>query len=129
MLTCFSKILERLINNRFFEFLQKHNTIYKTQYGFQKQLSTTHAISDIVTTSLDNLNLNLFIGLVFLDLQKVFDTVSHNIPLTKLEHYGIRVSANLLIRSFLNQKQSIFINNYKSKVEPITCRVVRGSSL
>ena len=35
ILTCFSKILERLIYNRFFEFLKQHNTIYKAQYGFQ----------------------------------------------------------------------------------------------
>ena len=78
ILTCFSKILERIICNRFFEFLKKHNTIYKAQYGFQKQLSTTHAIPDIVTTSLDNVNLNLFNGLVFLELQKAFDIIGNN---------------------------------------------------
>ena len=66
---------------------------------------------------------DLFSRLFFLDFQKTFDTVSHNILLTKLEHYVIRGSANLLIKSFLNQKQLIFINDCKSKVEPITYRV------
>ena len=129
ILTCFSKILERLIYNRFFEFLKKHTTIYKAQYGFQKQLSITHALFDIFTTLLENVNLNLFTGLVFLDLQKAFDTVSHNVPLTKQEHYGIRGSANLYIKSFLNRKQYTFIDDHKSKVESITYGVAQGSSL
>ena len=85
---------------------------------------TTHATLDIVTFSLDNVNHNLFTRLVFLDLQKAFDTFSHNILLTKQEHHGIRGTANLI-----NRKQSTFIVDYKSKVEPITCVVAQGSSL
>ena len=41
---------------------------------------------NIVTASLDNINLNLFTGLVFLDPQKIFNTVSHNILQTKSKH-------------------------------------------
>ena len=113
----------------FFEFLKKAQTVYKAQYGFQNQLSNTHTKLDIFTISLDNVNLNLFTELVFPDLQKAFDTVSHNILLTKLEHYVIRGSANLLIKSFLNRKQYTFINDHKSKVEPNTYGVAQGSSL
>ena len=47
----------------------------------------------------------LFTGLVFLDLQKAIDTVSHNILLSKLERYDIRGSANFLTKSFSNRKQ------------------------
>ena len=78
-------------------------------------MSTTHAVLDIVTTSLDNFNLNLFIELVFLDLQKAFNAVSPNTLLTKLEHYGIRGSANFLIKSFLNRKPVMaFIRSERS---------------
>ena len=111
-LTCFSKILKRLIYNKFLKFQKpKHNTIYKAQHNFRKLLSTIHVIIDIVTTSLDDVNLNLFTGLVFLDIQKTFLTVFHNILLTKQEHYVIRGSSNLLIKSFLNRKQYTFIND------------------
>ena len=36
ILSCFSKILERLIYFRFTNFFSEHNVVYKAQYGFQK---------------------------------------------------------------------------------------------
>ena len=64
------------------------------QYGFQKNLSTNYAIIDFVTNSLENINSKLYTGLVFPDLIKAFDTVSHDILLHKLDHYGISGQAN-----------------------------------
>ena len=77
ILTCFFKILERLIYNRLQQFLKKHSVIYKSQYGFQKSISTEYAVLDIVSKAFENINQNLFTGLIFLDLRKAFDTVSH----------------------------------------------------
>ena len=59
--------------------------------------STTHAILEIVATSLDDVH--LFTELVFLSSLKAFDAVFHNILLNKPEHYDFRGSANLLLRS------------------------------
>ena len=70
--------------------LKKHNGIYNTHYGFQKEISTENAILDIVTNALDSINQNLYTGLIFLDLRKALNTVSHDILLFKLNHYGIR---------------------------------------
>ena len=59
---------------------------------------------------------NQFTGLVFLDLNKAFDSVNHDILLVKLQHYGIRDSANQLIESFLSRKQFVTIKDAKSKL-------------
>ena len=52
ILSCFSKIFEQVLYNRPVKFLDKHNVITPTPYGFQKGISTTHAILDIVTNAL-----------------------------------------------------------------------------
>ena len=129
ILTCFAKILERLIYDRFLAFLKKHNVIHKTQYGFQKHTSTTHAVLDIVSTAYDNISQNLFTGLIFLDLRKAFDCVPHDILLTKLKHYGIRGPSNVLIETFLDRSQYTSINGIDSEIKSVKYGVAQGSTL
>jgi len=59
--------------------LDKNSVIIPTQYGFRPAHSTTHAILDILTASLDNINLNQCTALLLLNLRKAFDTVNHDI--------------------------------------------------
>ena len=60
ILSCFSKIYEELLYNRLVKFLDKHDVITSTQYGFQKGISTTHAILNIVTNAFDNIHKKCF---------------------------------------------------------------------
>ena len=68
--------------------------IYENQFGFRKKHSTIHAVMSIpedIKQALDNDQIACGI---FIDLQKAFDTVNHEILLYKLHHYGIRGVAN-----------------------------------
>ena len=129
ILTCYSKIFERIIYNRFISFLNKHKVIQNTQYGFRSEVSTNHALIDVVTNIFDNINSNKYTGLIFLDLTKAFDTVNQNILLSKLAHYGIRGQANNLIRSFLNRKQYVHINEKTFPLLTNSLGVPQGSIL
>ena len=129
ILSCFSKIFETILYSRLIKFLDKHRVIQPTQYGFQKSVSTKHAMIDITTNTFDGINHNKYSGLLFLDLQKAFDIVNHRTLLSKLDHYGIRGPANKLIHSLLNRQQFVSINGVNSSLRPISCGVAQGSKL
>ena len=67
---------------RLYNFLEKYNCLYKKQFGFRNSYLTNHALISIteIRASLDN---NEYSCGVFLDFQKVFDTVNDNILLKK----------------------------------------------
>ena len=66
----------------------------------------------------------------FLDLQKAFDTVDHQILLEKLNHYVIRGDSNDWFKSYLsNRNQYVFLNGFASGLNTINYGVPQGSVL
>ena len=47
VLTCFSKLLERLMHKRLISFINKQRILSKHQFGFRKNHSTDHAIIEL----------------------------------------------------------------------------------
>ena len=104
------------------KFLDKHSFMSSNQYGFRSSLSTTYAMLHVLTSTYDNINDNTITALLLFDLNKAFDTVQHDILLHKLEHYGIRGTAQNLIASFLrNRQQYVSLHNAQSHKMYITC--------
>ena len=67
---------------------------------------------------------------IFIDLQKAFDTVNHEILLKKLEHYGIRGDTLKWFHSYLSDRsQFVTINGHDSTKMEISCGVPQGSVL
>ena len=113
VLPCFSKILEKIMYKRALKYLDKHNMLFQSQYGFRKKHSTNLATIELMTKILQAIDNNEYTIGVFLDLAKAFDTVNHEILLTKLEHYGIRGIALEWFKNYLTNRKQIV--KYKQK--------------
>ena len=61
------------------DFIEKHDMLNSSQYGFRKANATHHAIIDIVEAIQTNMDHCLFTCGIFVDLKKAFDTVNHKI--------------------------------------------------
>ena len=84
----------KLMYKRLYTFFNNNNIIYNIQFGFRQQRSTSHAfinLTENIGKALDDGNIG---RAVFVDLQKVFDTVDHQILLAQLNHYGFRGVSN-----------------------------------
>ena len=118
------------MHTRLYDFLEKHNCIFKNQFGFRKKHSTIHALISMTEDIRNALDNDLIVCGVFIDLQKAFDTVDHNILLKKLEFYGIRGIAYNWFKSYLtNRHQYVSINEYLSKEAIMNYGVPQGSVL
>ena len=90
VLPCLSKLLERIMYNRLYKYLVDNELLYEKPFGFQKGHSTDHTIMELVSEISDSFDKNMYTLGVFIDLSKAFDTVGHEILISKLNSYGIR---------------------------------------
>ena len=80
---------------------------------------------------INNYHDGLISAVIQTDLSAAFDTVDHEILLSKLEHYGIDGKTNNLLKSFLSDRyQYVSIDGIQSEVvQSLPCSVIQGSKL
>ena len=130
MLSVFSKIIEKLMYKRLYNYLSSNNILYNKQFGFREGFSTEMALItslDYITKALDDRE---HVLALFLDLRKAFDMVNFNILFSKLAHYGVRGNALSWFRNYLeNRSQRVRIQSAFSDDRLVTCGVPQGSTL
>ena len=83
LLSVFKKFFEKDIYYRIYSFSCKYKLINTNQFGFRSNPSTEHALISLTETIKKSLDNGEIVCGVFIDLQKAFDTVIHEILLEK----------------------------------------------
>jgi len=115
LLPSFSKILEKVVYTRLYQHINQNNMLTTEQYGFRNNSSTEKASFNLIKEILLVLINKLRVGGIFCDLEKVFDSVNHDLLLFKCEVYGFRGKTNALLWSYLSDRyQRVLIKNSSS---------------
>ena len=130
VLSIFSKIFEKLVYKRVYNYLEYRNILNEFQFGFRANRSTSHALLSTIENLKEFLDKGSFGVGLFIDFKKAFDTVNHHILLNKLEFYGFRGVVNKWFQSYLTgRNQNVSINGINSSLKAISCGVPQGSVL
>ena len=89
LLTSTSKVFEKVVYTQLYEYFDKHNLFYSSQYGFGKKHSAEKACLELMDRILKDIDNRDTSPAIFMDLSKAFDTLDHQILIHKLKYYGV----------------------------------------
>ena len=130
LLPIVSKVTERLVHGQLMEHLIRNNKLAAHQSGNRKLHSTETAllyVTDQLLQAMDNKKVSI---MVLLDMSKAFDSIRHDILLSKLQNLDFSQGALDWFQSYLsNRQQCVRIGDAVSKVLPLEFGVPQGSIL
>ena len=91
LLSSLGKVFEKLLLKRMVKFCKKkENILTHIQYGFREKRACMDAINSVTEFMRKEIEAKNEGQACFIDLQKTFDTLDHEILIVKLEKYGFR---------------------------------------
>ena len=130
ILSCISKLLERLVADQLMCFINRNNVLYENQSGFRKLYSCQSTLIKLTDEWLKHIDNGNMIGTLLIDLSKAFDLVNHKLLLKKLRVYNFSEISLSWFASYLTlRKQTVRIGHSYSKFKDIENGVPQGSIL
>ena len=130
-LTChLSKIMERVLKNHIFTYLQTYNKFEQEQHGFCQGLSTVTNLVEFYDFVFQQIDTGIPVDVIYYDLSKAFDKVSHQKLKVKLVSEGITGPIGNWVIEWLNdRRQSVVLDDQHSEWSLVTSGVPQGSVL
>ena len=108
ILSIISKVFERVVFDQVEAYLDQKRLLSKFQSGFRSRFSTDMCLIHLTDFIKFQMDKGHYVGMVFIDLQKAFDTVDHNILPMKLEAIGLNQDVVRWFHSYLTDRQQLF---------------------
>ena len=99
-----SKQMERILYDQMYAYFVEQNLFSKHQFGFRPYHSTTTTLLDCTNEWYANMDQGFYSLVVFPDVEKAFDTVNHEILLSKFQMYGLNSKAINVMRCYLTNR-------------------------
>lgn len=126
-----SKVLERIIHSRLTNHLESFPSMCPFQSAYRKFHSTESALLRIYNDLLLAINHQKVSALILLDLSAAFDTIDHQILLSRLAtNFGLSGTAFSLLSSYLKDRsQCVSIGSINSPSSTLHTGIPQGSVL
>ena len=130
-MTCIAcRIMEKIILNQIVNHFERENLFSKNQHGFLKKRSTVTCLMECFADWSDCFENKYSIDVLYIDISKAFDSISHKKLLLQLENFGIRGLLLKWIENWLtNRKQAVKVDNKLSDFKRVRSGVPQGSVL
>ena len=123
-------LFEQLLSNHLIYFLRDNNLINDNQYGFLSGKSTDLQLLKCYRYIFKAKDNSKYSDIIYIDMAKAFDKVSHKLLLHELFNIGIQGDVLKWIKSYLfNRIQSVKIDNNMSKPQKVISGVPQSSVL
>ena len=125
-----SKILESVVKDQVYSHVNNLDLLYRWQSGFRPGHSTTTTLLHVTNEWFRALDNGLFVGVVFLDISKAFDTVNHDLLLSCLRDFDLDSVTCQWFQSYLHDRcQCTAVDSEHSEDLAVTSGVPQGSVL
>ena len=120
---------EKIVYDQLYNY-RENNLLTNCQSGFRSLHSTLTALIETTNNWSVNIDDGLLNGVVFIDLQKAFDTTDLSILVRKLCNYEIDQTSLGWFKSYLsNRTQKCSVNGHLSNAASVSRGVPQGSNL
>lgn len=128
MANSISIILEKIMNTYLLSILE--SKITPKQHGFMRNRSTNTNLIEYVSHISAALDSGLEVHTIYTDFEKAFDSVNHNILISKLTEMGLHAKVICWLKSYLKSRQIyVAFNGHKSAPFSPSSGVPQGSVL
>ena len=124
----FSRIFESILHSKILSHLLYNSLISPAQFGFVPGKSSCSQLLSTVNEWFQALSTNPSVNVIYTDIAKAFDSVSHAKLSLVIESYGISFDTSNWLKEFLtDRQQQVCIGTSFSSLLPVLSGVPQGS--